>query len=172
MRTLTNQAVGAYGEKVVEAQLLRRGWTPSNVNASVKDAADFDIIAQKGGQVALLRVKTCGPGERAFQFHFRPSREIASGKLQKFDFTILVSMGSERAGDEFFVVPTGILRRQIDAHKTAYLAQPKRIGGQRKDTGHWTLYLAPLKGSGEASGRDFAAKWAAFRDAWGSLEAD
>jgi hypothetical protein len=43
---MTPQAVGAYGEKVVEAALLRLGWIPSNVNASVKNAARFDIVAQ------------------------------------------------------------------------------------------------------------------------------
>ena len=36
------QAVGAYGEKMVEAELLRRGWLPANVNATVKNAAEFD----------------------------------------------------------------------------------------------------------------------------------
>jgi hypothetical protein len=43
---MTPQQVGAYGEKMVEAALLRRGWIPSNVNASVKNAARFDIVAQ------------------------------------------------------------------------------------------------------------------------------
>jgi hypothetical protein len=53
----SRQAVGAYGEKVVEAELLRRSWIASNVNASVRNAAEFDVIAQKDGRVALLRVK-------------------------------------------------------------------------------------------------------------------
>jgi hypothetical protein len=43
---MTPQAVGAYGERMVEAALLRLGWIPSNVNASVKNAARFDIVAQ------------------------------------------------------------------------------------------------------------------------------
>src|SRR5207237_3237333 len=52
---MTPQMVGAYGEKVVEAQLLRRGWIPSNVNASVKNAARFDIVAQRpGGQLVPI----------------------------------------------------------------------------------------------------------------------
>jgi hypothetical protein len=46
---LSNQAVGAYGEKAVEAELLRHQWIPSNVNATVKNAAEYDLIAQKGG---------------------------------------------------------------------------------------------------------------------------
>ena len=44
---ITAQAVGAYGEKVVEAELLRLGWVPANVNASIKNAANFDIFALK-----------------------------------------------------------------------------------------------------------------------------
>jgi hypothetical protein len=43
LRRLSNQAVGAFGERAVEAELLRHGWIPANVNATVKNAADFDI---------------------------------------------------------------------------------------------------------------------------------
>jgi hypothetical protein len=33
------QSVGAFGERAVEVELLRRGWIPANVNATVKNAA-------------------------------------------------------------------------------------------------------------------------------------
>ena len=68
-RLMSAQAVGAYGEKVVEAELLRLGWIPSNVNASVKNAARFDIVAQgPEGEIVPIRVKTCGPRQEKFQF--------------------------------------------------------------------------------------------------------
>jgi hypothetical protein len=75
---MSSQAVGAYGEKIVEAELLRRGWLPANVNATVKNAAEFDILAQKEGRIVCLRVKTCGIGQRAFIFYV-PIGEKSSG---------------------------------------------------------------------------------------------
>jgi hypothetical protein len=74
---LSAQAVGAFDEKAVEAELLRRGWIASNVNASIKNAADFDIFALKGARIVRIRVKTCGPGFDAFVFGFRLVKKAA-----------------------------------------------------------------------------------------------
>jgi hypothetical protein len=51
------QVVSAYGEKVVEAELLRSGWLPANVNETVSNAANFDIFAQKGDRIVSIQVK-------------------------------------------------------------------------------------------------------------------
>lgn len=75
---ISAQLVGAYGERVVEAELLRRGWLASNVNASIKNAADFDVFAMKGSRIVQLRVKTCGPGMNAFQFGFRSATVLSN----------------------------------------------------------------------------------------------
>jgi hypothetical protein len=93
---ITPQAVGTYGEKVVEAELLRQGWIPANVNDSVKNAAEFDIIAQKHGDFVALRIKTCGPGQKQFQFSLRRSNRMLVMGLRHNDYTILVSMGEKR----------------------------------------------------------------------------
>ena len=170
-RNITAQAVGAFGEKAAEAELLRHGWIPSNVNATVKNAADFDIYALKGTCTMHLRVKTCGPGQNAFQFGgFKPGEEITFDNLRKSDFTILVRMDDDRQKDEFYILPTRVVRQQLKKYRRSYLSTRKRDGQKRKDTGHWTLHLAEMR-SGE--GRDnysFAKKWAKYRDAWCSLE--
>jgi hypothetical protein len=44
---ISPQAVGAFGEHAVEVELLRHGWIPANVNATVKNAANYDIFARK-----------------------------------------------------------------------------------------------------------------------------
>ena len=96
---MTPQAVGAYGEKMVEAALLRRGWIPSNVNASVKNAARFDIVAQgPKGELVPIRVKTCGPGQEAFQYGGKPG-PVPMDDLSEVDFTVLVAMGHSSADD-------------------------------------------------------------------------
>ena len=167
---MTAQAIGAYGEKSVEAELLRLGWIPANVNASVKNAADFDIFALKDGRTVHLRVKACGPGASEFQFGFRPSLVISGANLSNFDFTILVRMGVTRNDDSFYVMPTRVLRDIIGAHQRSYLAQPRRDGAPRKDTGHWTLRLQDLKSGEDRPSYGLAKKWKKYLNNWRSLE--
>lgn len=166
LRRRAKQLVGAYGEKVVEAHLLRRGWLASNVNASIKNAADFDIFALKEKRTIQVRVKSCGPGIRAFQFGFRSAAAIA-GEFGESDFTVLISMGRTLAEDECFVVPTAEVRAAIIAHKQFYLAQLRKDGAPRKDTGHWSLHLS---GPAARPNQGWAEKWAKYRDGWEQLE--
>jgi hypothetical protein len=43
----SGQLVGAFGERAVEAELLRRGWLTANINASIRNVKDFDLFAVK-----------------------------------------------------------------------------------------------------------------------------
>jgi hypothetical protein len=98
---IKSQAVGAYGEKVVEAELLRCLWVPANINASIKNAADFDIFALKNGRTVHIRVKTCGPDVKEFQFSSKRGQKITTTGFTNADFTVLVSMEKVRNEDEF-----------------------------------------------------------------------
>src|SRR5882762_10789622 len=98
-----HQLVGAFGERAIEAELLRRGWVAVNVNASVKNAADFDIFALINGRTIQVRVKTCGPGVAGFQFRFEPGKSIPVDGILESDFTVLVRMGNAREGDKFYI---------------------------------------------------------------------
>jgi len=167
---LTKQAVGAYGEKMVEAELLRRGWIPSNVNASVRNAAEFDVIAQKAARVVLLRVKASGPGQRGFQFSVPAGTKLSVTGLRANDITVLVSMGSDRQDDEFYIVPTKIVRKCVNAHIDEYLAQNTRKGEARKDTGQWVLYLDALKSGEERHSHGYKDKWSKYKDGWALLD--
>jgi len=169
-RPVTPQTVGAYGEKAVEAELLRRGWIPSNVNASVKNAAEFDVIAQKASRVALLRVKTSGPGQRAFQFSIKPGKKFDAVRCRDNDVTIFVSMGITRQQDEFYVVPTGRVRQSLNDHIDEYLSHKTGKGEPRKDTGQWTLHLDPLKRGPDRHSRGYKNKWSLCRDGWALLD--
>ena len=66
-RTITD--VAAFGERTVEAELLRNRWIPANFNSSVRNAADYDIAAQKRGRTILVSVKTCYAA-KSFQIRF------------------------------------------------------------------------------------------------------
>jgi len=168
---ITPQAVGAYGEKVVEAELLRHGWLPSNVNASIANAAEFDIAARKGDKHVSIRVKTAGPDMDAFQFGFPRGRAIVPATPLKDDFTVLVRMGSTtRADDLFYVMPTLPLREQIQAHKDYYLGHAKRDGSDHKDLGMWTLHLPPLKKGDSGYAYNYFEKWKQHLNNWACLE--
>jgi hypothetical protein len=167
---ITTQAVGAYGEKAAEAELLRRGWIPANVNASIRNAADFDLIAQKQHRIVLLRVKACQPKLREFQFGTKPESKFSVQDLKPNDYTILVSMGAERYQDEFYIVPTSIVRNSLNAHIDEYLQRKTRKGNYRKDTGQWTLRLRSLKSGEDRHSHGYEDKWAQYRENWAALD--
>lgn len=159
-----DQVVGAYGEKLVEAELLANGWLPANVNATISTAANFDIFAQKGDQVVPIQVKCCGPEQEGFSFpRFPPTREPGAG-----EFTILVKMGKRRETDLIFVIPTRELYKDIMAFREA----SRRVG--IKDIGMWTLRLhQPRKNVKDHRryGYGFARKWGKWLNNWKQLDA-
>jgi hypothetical protein len=165
---IKSQAVGAYGEKVVEAELLRCLWVPANVNASIKNAADFDIFALKNGRTVHIRVKTCGPNVKEFQFNSPRGQKIVTNGFSDVDFTVLVSMGKTRNEDEFYIVPTSVVRVAVSAHREHYLAQLKRNGEKRIDNGQWSLRLRDSNSKDPSYG--FEKKWQQYKSNWLSLE--
>jgi len=170
-RRLSHQAVAAFGERAVEAELLRHGWIPANVNATVKNAADFDIYAVKNGHTVHLRVRACGPDSRAFQFGgFDPGEQVKVGKFSDTDFTVLVSMSGDRNRDQFYILPSRVVRQEIALRQSHYLSVAKRDGTARKDTGHWTLRLAKRRDGRQEPGYGLEEKWKQYLEAWSLLE--
>jgi hypothetical protein len=156
---ITTQAVGAYGEKIVEAELLRHGWIPANANKTVPNAAVFDIFAYRGKSLAAIRVRACGPTQNEFVFRkFDPDETFAT-----HDFTVLVKMGANRKDDEIYVIPTSCLHRDVER----YRQQGTEAG--MKDV-RWTLYLDDHPSDKLQCRRGFRKKWAAYRDHWTQLE--
>ena len=167
---ISPQAVGAFGEHAVEVELLRHGWIPANVNATVKNAADYDIFARKDAKTVWLRVRACAPDSRIFQFgSFEPGKPVRMEVLEKNDFTVLVAISSNRTKDEFYVMPSHVVREEIILRQKDYLAVPKKDGTKRKDTGHWALHLAERRDGQQQGGYHLEEKWKEYRDAWGLL---
>jgi hypothetical protein len=140
------------------------------VNASVKNAAEYDIIAQKAGGVVLLRVKTSGPKQDGFQFNLPIGGSFAIRGLRPNDFTVLVRMGTDRNGDRFFIVPTRFVRNSLNSHIVEYLAKKTSKGVPRKDTGQWTLHWAALKSGQKRHSHGYELKWKKYEDGWTALK--
>jgi hypothetical protein len=164
------QIVGAIGEKAVEVELLRRGWITANVNTSIKNVADYDLFAHKGERAVSIRVKACHFTLRAFQFHFGLGKTIVQHDLANNDFSIMMVVGDVRQNDEFYIMPTRILREQINEHRDYYLNQPKRGGGPHKDGGHWALSLDDAKSDPDRHNHGYAKKWKVYHDGWEGLD--
>lgn len=155
--------VGAFGERAVEAELLRNGWSPANFNDTARNAKDYDVVAQKNGKVVLVRIKTCS-GQKSFQF-----RDFVD-RLPPNDFTILVEMGERRELDRFFIVPTSDIRKEVSQRKKKVLAQPTRDGRTRKNIGMCVLHLKARKDGRKVPGWDIATKFGDYLDTWTILE--
>jgi hypothetical protein len=161
---MSHLAVGAYGEKMVEAALLRRGWIPSNVNDSVKNAANFDIVAQgPQQQLVPIRVKTCRPRLNAFRFGYDTMQPIPTHDLRPVDFTVLVAMGKEMAADRFYVVPTQEVREALESGRVEFLKRKRKDGQPLSTNVALRLCLDAMASGVDLDGRyDFARKWEHF----------
>jgi hypothetical protein len=165
IKIITPQAAGAFGEKAVEAELLRRNWIPANVNATVKNAAKFDIYALKGNRSVQIQVKTCRPGMPAFLCSgFQPGKPITSKTVGPTDFTIVVRMGNQHGSDQFYVVPTVVAYKEIGKRQSEHAERGV------KDIGMWRLSFAPRKDGKEAAGSGIEKKWAEYLDRWDLLD--
>jgi hypothetical protein len=76
-------------------------------------------------------------------------------------------MGDDRTLDQFYVVPTRVVREAIANWAREYLNTKKRNGLPRKDTGQWVL---DLPGDSSRLNKGFAQKWAKYHDNWTVLE--
>lgn len=164
---ITAQAAGAFGEKAVEAELLRRNWMPANINATVKNAAKFDIYAlnERGRQVQI-RVKTCRPSMGAFLCGgFKPNQRITASGISDTDFTIIVRMGETRAADQFYVVPTVVVWKEIGKRQREH-HKKKKV----KDIGMWRLSFKERKDGQKEAGTGIEKIWSKYLDKWELLD--
>jgi len=166
---ITPQAAGAFGEKAVEAELLRRNWLPANINPTFKNAAKFDIYALKTvderERQVQIRVKTCRPNMKAFLWGgFPPDKPITVEGINESDFTIIVRMGNKREDDRFYVVPTAVVWKEIGARREEL--QPRVV----KDIGMFRLGFDERRDGQEEAGRGIGRKWSKYLDKWELLD--
>lgn len=167
--SITAQAAGAFGEKAVEAELLRRNWMPANINATVKNAAKFDIYALKAidgrDRQVQIRVKTCRPNMTAFLCGgFRAGKPITAAGINETDFTIVVRMGRTREEDRFYVVPTAVVWKEIGKRQAEHRARGTT------DIGMWRLSFNERKDGIKEAGAGIEKKWSKYLGRWELLD--
>jgi hypothetical protein len=159
---LAQQLVGAFGERAAEAELLRRGWVTANVNMGIRNARDFDLLIMKNNRSLQIRVKTCSPGQD-MQFRTRKTHSITTDGIADTDFTVIVRMGTSREDDQFYIIPTKVVREALSAHRTASLST-------QQDRGHWVLRWRELHSGKAKPNYGFERKWVRYLNAWDQLD--
>jgi hypothetical protein len=164
---ITAQATGAFGERAVEAELLRHNWIPANINATVKNAAKYDIYALKRiderERQIQIQVKTCRPNMKAVLYGgFREDKPITAEGISETAFTVVVRMGDKRERDRFYVVPTAVVLQEIGARQ--------REHKNRRHIGMWKLRFKARNDGHQEAGCDIENKWSQYLDNWGQLD--
>jgi hypothetical protein len=119
--------VGTAGEYYVCAELCRLGYlalmTPKNNPL-------FDVIAtsQDGDETVAIQVKTRSVhNTQGWKF----GTDMASDKKSKGLFVVLVNL-TDSGTPDFYVYERKELVKRINAIYAAYMAKPKKDGGERK----------------------------------------
>lgn len=79
-------------------------------------------------------------------------------------------MGEQREQDQFYIVPTSVVRQAIAARKKDFLRITKRNGEPRRDVGHWTLRLKERKDRRQEGGWGLEQQWKAYLNGWRALD--
>ncbi len=129
-----NQLTKQVGEFLVAAELARRGWISAVLSGNTPD---FDLVAADNQCRSItVQVKAITGGgwhfdvARFAKVSFEGSRQII-GRIKpcpKSLMCVLVVVGSDSSGDQFYILPMRTLYRRIVSNQRAWL---KTRGGVR-----------------------------------------
>lgn len=166
---LTSQLRGALGENLITNELLFRNWIPQNLNNSVSNAPNVDIVALKDHKKINIQVKTASLSQ--------PDVRIGHGKKDNFlnskdgplaDYIAFVRIESPKVY-EVYIVPADIAEEEVKRCYHLWLERPKLDGSQRSEKFPSHIYFKHNKNRPDESG--YAEKWQCYLDAWHLLEA-
>ena len=162
MAKADSNKTGNAGEHLVMAELLSLGW---HAGLADRGNAAFDIIAHRGDETALIRVKTSNT--RTVQWSGKKSGEIflemKTGNNSKDLVAIVVpknASGPFRPREaEIYFVPTWVADKDIRRAAEEYFSRPKRDGTPRKKKDGWyTIRVV----DGESTA-EWTVDWSAYK---------
>ena len=141
-KSKTAQSVGRIGELSVELELTGRNWLEGNYNSNIQNAAVYDLFAVKKNTKRLLRVKSYSLWNNDFgtiQYNAKKNGEIFLDldEKNKDDFVILCGVRESKV-QEYFIIPTQIVSKELKQSNEVYHKGKKRDGTKRKITSHST----------------------------------
>jgi len=153
---LTPQVIGRLGELATEMELLKRGWSVGNYNASTKNAAAYDLFASKGNRRIGIRVKSYkgykGNSKRSgegVQYTAKSHGSVFHNldENDTGDFVVIVRICPGEAED-FYILPTAIVDKEIKESNKKFHEHSKKDGTTRKKPITEPLTLAVNRQSG------------------------
>jgi hypothetical protein len=165
---ITAQMVGRLGEIAVERELLRRGWTVGNFNATVANTAAYDLFAVKGKRRVCLRVKAASG--RMVQYTVKGHGSAFNSLMSNDDGDfVVIALFKDENNPEFYIMPTQVMDDAMRKIYTLWLKSPKKGGLPRKNTSHRALDF-----TGEQTKsipyRGLQKVWASYLSNWSILE--
>lgn len=167
-KTVTSQQIGRMGELIVELELISRGWTVGNFNASTTNSIGWDIFAAREGQSIKLRVKAKRPSIDCFRWSAKSDGSILLG-LSPSDGNDYVAAVSFEPNDTYsvYLLPSLKVEKELSNNHAAYIAQPKKDGSAKKDSNQRNLFMNSRM---DRSGHGYLVKWQKYRNAWEILK--
>lgn len=166
---LDTQRVGRMGELIVEFELLKRGWIVGNFNSTTMNSVGWDLFATKDNRSVKIRVKAKRPGVSNFRWAAKRDGKVFVGGDESSDDDFVAAVSFEADGTyQTYVLPAQEVEAALAAEHAAWIGGTKASGGARKDTPMRSIYIDDRDDGAPAHG--FRTRWAAYCNAWTTLE--
>lgn len=165
----TIQSVGVIAESIVATQLLWHGWIPVNLNATMSNAPNVDILAIKGDKKIALQVKASGPTSKSMLQLGTPVDDCVFNLKNgpKADMVVFVRLFSPH-DYECYVVPLAEAEKAVRKIAKDWETTPMRDGTQRDPNFKRCIRFELNKNRPDVS--NYKEKWKHYVDAWHLLE--
>lgn len=161
---INSQQIGRMGELIVELELISRGWTVGNFNASTINSLGWDIFAARPGSSIKIRVKAKRPGTDCFRWSAKADGSVLLGLAENDDTDFVAAVDFQESGGYYvYILHSAIVEQTLRENHAAYLAQPKRDGSAKKDSSQRNLFMNERT---RHPGHGYRREWKKYRNAW------
>ena len=171
MKKVSQQELSRLAELAVEAELTKRGWLVGNFNASIKNAAVYDLFAVKEKFKSTLRVKGVRLDDKLngnLLYATKKNGEIFLNLYEKDEKDLSVIVGLKDGSPEFYyIVPTYIINEEIKTGHKNWLKNPKKDGTPHKDS---SLRQIKFNDKTDKISAGYKIKWKKYFNNWRLLE--
>ena len=171
MEKVTQQELARLAELAVEQELTKKGWLVGNFNASIKNAAVYDVFAVKEQFKTTIRVKGVRldkNNEGNLLYAVKKSGEVFLNlyKKDKTDISVIVLI---KDGDpvNYYIVPTYIIDNEIKTLHKKWMKTPKKDGKPHKDS---TLRQIRFNDKVDKISGGYKIKWEKYLNNWELLK--
>jgi len=171
MDKVSQQALSRLAELAVEAELTKKGWLTGNFNASIKNAAVYDLFAVKGKYKTTIRVKGVRLDDKFegnLLYAVKKNGEVFLNLYEKDETDITVIAGLKDGKPEnYYIVPTYIINNEIKSAHKEWLNTTKKDGSPHKDS---TLRQIRFNDKVDKISSGYKVKWKKYLNNWELLE--